>query len=224
MRVTHLLSTAVAVASAADAFHLGNARVDRGTTTRSAAPAVAAAASSSSIIHPGLLHTVEDFERIQGYVSAMTEPQYTAWLRLMSRSNADYTPSPQATVCRGDSSCTQNYPSLYRDIAAAYVNALVWRINSTATENADAAVRVLDAWGSTMTSIIGSADRWLAAGLYGYQLANVAELMRDYEGWSTEGLANVTSVLVNVFYPMNHDFLVNHNGAKIDNYWANVRF
>lgn len=27
--------------------------------------------------------------------------------------------------------------------------------------------------------------------------------------------------MVDIFYPMNHDFLTNHNDAEIDHYWAN---
>jgi hypothetical protein len=28
-------------------------------------------------------------------------------------------------------------------------------------------------------------------------------------------------MMLNIFYPMNHDFLVNHNGACISHYWCN---
>ncbi|OJJ42645.1 hypothetical protein ASPZODRAFT_162077 [Penicilliopsis zonata CBS 506.65] len=175
--------------------------------------------SQQTIVHPGLLHSDRDFARIQGYIAAKTQPQYQAWLNLAAAANPDYVPSPQVYVCRGDSDCTQNYPSLYRDIAAAYANALTWRINGT-TANADAAARILDAWSSTLTEgILGSADRFLAAGLYGYQLANVAEILREYPAWT--GLDAVIEILVKYFYAENIDFLVNHNGASIDNYWAN---
>lgn len=171
------------------------------------------------IVHPGLLHTDNDFIRIKGYVAAQTSPQYDGWLKLAAAADADYTPNAQSSLCRGSSDCTQNYASLYKDVAAAYANALVWRISGT-TDNANAAGRIMDAWSSTLTEIIGSADRWLAAGIYGYQLANVAEILRDYDGWT--GLDAAIDMLVDIFYPMNHDFLVHHNGARIDNYWANV--
>ena len=29
------------------------------------------------------------------------------------------------------------------------------------------------------------------------------------------------TMMLTVFYPMNHEFLIGHNGAKIDHYWAN---
>ena len=71
-----------------------------------------------------------------------------------------------------------------------------------------------------MTTLTGNADRFIAAGLYGYQWANAAEIMRSYSGWSADGIARFQRLLLEVFYPLSHDFLVNHNGADITNYWA----
>jgi hypothetical protein len=34
-------------------------------------------------------------------------------------------------------------------------------------------------------SIEGDSNQSLASGLYGYQLANAAEIMRSYSGWSS---------------------------------------
>ena len=42
--------------------------------------------------------------------------------------------------------------------------------------------------------------------------------MRGYPGFD---LGRFQDMLLNVFYPMNDDFLTNHNGACITNYWAN---
>ena len=72
-----------------------------------------------------------------------------------------------------------------------------------------------------MTTLTGNADRFLAAGIYGYQWANAAEMMRSYAGWSAEGVARFQKLLLEVFYPLCHSFLLNHNGANITNYWAN---
>lgn len=172
-----------------------------------------------SIVHPGLLHTSDDFERIISFVESGDEPWASGWQKLVARTNPDYEPNAQSSVCRGDSDCDQNYATFYRDVHSAYANSIYWKVTGD-TAYADAAARTLDGWSSTLTEIIGSADRWLAAGIYGYQFANAAEILRDYEGWS--GLPATIDMLVDIFYPMNHDFLVNHNGAVIDNYWANV--
>ncbi len=44
----------------------------------------------------------------------------------------------------------------------------------------EAACRILNKWSSTMKTLTGNADRFLASGIYGYELANAAEIMRDY--------------------------------------------
>jgi hypothetical protein len=46
-------------------------------------------------------------------------------------------------------------------------------------------------------------------------------MMRGYGGWSKTDFARFQDLMVTVFYPMNHDFLVRHNGACISHYWAN---
>lgn len=172
-------------------------------------------------IHPGLLHTEQDFTRIIAKLNASAEPWTTGWTKLTSNTHAssDYSPSPQTTVYRGTSTAyTENYSRLFNDAAAAYALAIRWKVSGE-VNYADTAAKVLDGWASTLKVINGTSDKYLASGIYGYQLANAAEILRDYSGWS--GLDATVQMLRNVFYPMNHDFLVNHNGAKIDHYWAN---
>ena len=45
--------------------------------------------------------------------------------------------------------------------------------------------------------------------------------MRTYSGWTAGDFARFQNMMLSVFYPMNHDFLVRHNDAAITNYWAN---
>ncbi|KAI9039279.1 GPI anchored protein [Aspergillus affinis] len=173
--------------------------------------------------HPGLLHTNEDFDRIKSKVQASAEPWITGWYKLTNNSYASpsYTNTAQEVIYRGDDGThSQNYPNLYRDIAAAYALAIQWKVTDNTTY-ADSAVAILDAWGTTLTGISGSSDKFLASGIYGYELANAAELMRDYDGWSTESFNTLRDMMVNVFYPMNRDFFVRHNDAEVDHYWAN---
>ncbi|KAL4791614.1 chondroitin AC/alginate lyase [Aspergillus venezuelensis] len=177
-----------------------------------------AALAAAAITHPGLLHTNTDFQRIAYYVNSQTEPQYTGWNKLAAHADSAYTPSATETVCRGTGCDPQNYPSLYRDIASAYANAVYWKVTGE-TANADAAAAILDAWSSTLTTVTGSSDKFLASGLYGYQMANAAEILRDYEGW--DGLQDLIDMMQTVFLPMNVDFLVRHNDAEDDHYWAN---
>jgi hypothetical protein len=177
-------------------------------------------AATAAFKHPGLLHAEDDFLRMRTAVAAGTQPWAGGWQALVTSGHAQIGPAPRpsATVIRGGDG--QNYAAMVDDMRRAYQYALRWKVSGD-TAYADAAVRFLDAWSSTMTTLTGNADRFLAAGIYGYQWANAAEIMRSYSGWPGEGVARFQRLLLNVFYPLSHQFLVEHNGAAITNYWAN---
>ncbi|RSM14750.1 hypothetical protein CDV31_005332 [Fusarium ambrosium] len=175
--------------------------------------------ASSTFAHPGLLHSEADFRRIKKFVDSGKAPWSTGWEKLVGRTNPDYQPRPQEIVVRGSTAeLSENYVLLYRDLAAAYALAIRWKITQNATF-ADAAARIIDAWAATLTDIQGTSDKYLASGLYGYQFANVAEILRNYPGWN--GLEAASEMLLRVFYPMNRRFLIEHNGRPVEHYWAN---
>jgi len=180
--------------------------------------------TASAFSHPGMLHTAGDFDRVTQKVNLHAQPWLDGWNKLLANSHSSpaYTlQGPVSIVYRGfDGTHPENYAKLFRDIAAAYQNALRWKISGN-DACAKKAVQILNAWGSTLTEIRGTSDRFLAAGIYGYQFANVAEIMRSYPGWAAANQATFFNMMKNVFYPMNHDFLVRHNGACISHYWAN---
>jgi len=156
-------------------------------------------------------------------VSAGAQPWTDGWSRLVANRHAspDWRPDPQAIVYRGRNPVhAENYAALFNDAAAAYALALRWEVSRDAA-CADKAMAILNAWSSTLTGIDGSSDKFLASGLYGYQLANAAELLRAYPKWVAADRRRLQAMMLAVIYPMNHDFLTRHNGAKIDHYWAN---
>ncbi|WP_329544899.1 alginate lyase family protein [Streptomyces sp. NBC_01356] len=176
-----------------------------------------AQAAPATFTHPGMLHAYGELNRAKVRVAAGDDPWLSGWNRLTANghSASTWNPNPRATIIRGGTG--ENYGILYNDIHAAYQNALRWKIAGT-TANGDAAVRILNAWSATLTTVTGNADRFLAAGIYGYQFANAAELMRGYSGFD---LARFKTMMLNVFYPLNNQFLNGHNDACITNYWAN---
>jgi hypothetical protein len=178
----------------------------------------AGGAGGNAFVHPGLLHTAADFARMQA--NYQKQPWVGSWNRLTANphSQTTWTPRPVATVIRGGTG--QNYASLFEDIAAAYQSALRYKITGD-TAYADQSIRIMNAWSSTMTTLTGDADRFLASGIYGYEYCQAAEIMRDYNGWSSENFTKFKTLMLTVFYPLQHDFLVNHNTACITNYWAN---
>lgn len=177
------------------------------------APAVAAGAYA----HPGLLHTGADLDRMAAKVKAGATPYTAGFAKLTANrhSRSGWTANPRATVIRGGSG--QNYTILYNDIHAAYQNALRGHVSGDSA-HLDTAVAILNAWSAKLTTLGGNADRFLAAGLYGYQFANAAELVRDHPDFE---LGRFREMLSGVFAALSDDFLVRHNGAVVSNYWTN---
>ncbi|MFC7258382.1 alginate lyase family protein [Streptomyces lutosisoli] len=186
--------------------------------TGTALAAAPASAAGSAFAHPGMLHTRADLARMAAKVKAGAQPYTAGFAKLTANAHAQSTwkANPQATVYRGSGS-PENYRTLYNDIHAAYQNALRWHVSGD-TAHADTARDILNAWSAKLTKLEGSADRFLASGLYGYQFANAAELIRGYDGFE---LARFQQMMLDVFHPLSEDFLANHNGAYITNYWAN---
>lgn len=178
--------------------------------------------AAHQFVHPGALHTNADIRRVKEHVERQDKPWYTAFKHLESSKLAQpaWNSTPQSILVRGNNSeLPVNYPYAYRDAHSAYQLALRWLITNNATY-ADAAVATLDAWGSTLRDIRGSEDKFLAAGLYGYQFANAAELLRLYPGWPKANQTAFGSMLNTVFARYNQDFLDNHND-KPNFYYAN---
>ncbi|WP_145746870.1 LamG-like jellyroll fold domain-containing protein [Variovorax beijingensis] len=181
------------------------------------------APEARKIAHPGLLVTETDLQRIRDKLAASAQPWVGGWGMLLNggRANLDTRPFPLATVIRGVDG--QNFGVMIVDMQRALHLALRWKI--TNDENyAKKSVEFLNAWSSTLTKLDGNSNVFLASGLYGFQWANAAELMRTYSGWAKEDLARFQDMLLKVFYPLCHDFLVNHNGTetrKVTHYWAN---
>lgn len=181
------------------------------------------ATSVAAFVHPGALHTTKDFQRITKHVTDGNEPWNTTWTLLTSSSYAQssYKPNPQKVVYRGYNGVnSENYQYLYRDAAAAYQLAIRWKITNDKSY-ADTAINILDSWAVTITEISGTSDKFLASGLYGYQLANAAELLSNYSGWSHTNKTATANMLNDIFATMNSLFLGNHNGQNYYHYYAN---
>jgi hypothetical protein len=179
------------------------------------------AAAKGAFVHPGLLHNEEDFTRMSTHIGR--EPWKSGWERLVANRHAqlNYRPRPVENVIRGSvHGARQDYASCFNDAAAAYACALRWRISGEKAY-ADKSIAILNGWASTLKKITGSTDADLAAGIYGYEFANAGEIMRTYRGWKAEDFARFQQMMLTVFYPINHDFLIRHNNTKIDHYWAN---
>jgi len=176
--------------------------------------------------HPCMLHNADDFKRVKEKVSSGTQPWMDGWNLLIANDKAQetYTATPTAKLIRGGGSREEpepdNYSRAMYDVAAAYQLGLRWKISGE-DKYAEAAVKILNAWASTCQSINGDSNKYLAAGIYGYQFANAAEILRDYSGWNATDFSAFKKWIADLFYPLNKDFLERHNGTCISHYWTN---
>lgn len=168
--------------------------------------------TNRGFIHPGGLHTQADFDRIKQQLADGNKKVTEAMNKLRMAEYAQPTAAtyPTETIVRGGSG--ENYINTCRGAAIAYQNALRWKIEDNQA-CAKHAVEILMKWCNTTKNVTGSSDQFLAFGLYGYQFAQAAELMRDYEGWKPADFEKFKKWMLNIWYQGAIDFLRRHNGT-----------
>lgn len=174
-------------------------------------------------VHPGLLHGEADFQRMREKVAAGASPWIDGWKLLVADGHASlsYVPRPVVTIYRNDGVHPDNVGQLVHDVAAAYACALRWKITGD-TAYADKAVEIMNAWSSTLTGIAwsdGRYDGFLAAGLQGFQLANVGEIMRTYPGLASGDFARFKTMMRDVFYAMNKGMFTTPSSVLVYSNW-----
>jgi autotransporter-associated beta strand protein len=177
--------------------------------------------------HPGCLSTQADIDRMKAKIAAGAEPWTSGYAVLVNNghSSASYNANPQPYINRGGAN--QNYTSIMNDAAAAYQSALRYRITGD-TNFAQAAMRNMDGYSSTLIMFGGSTDALLMLGAQGFDFACAAELLRDYQPWvDSGGFARFQNFLIDKFYQNSvtgngiYWFLEAHNGTCYSHYWLN---
>jgi len=166
---------------------------------------------AKGFVHPGILHTAADLERMRKQVAAGAQPYLDGFKTLQShsQSSSDY-------VVRGGFEETGRKPSVKSaehesDANAAYQNAMMWAITGRQA-HAHKAIEILNAW-SYKLKVISGRDRILAAGISGIKFAAAAEILRHTEaGWAAHDIAQMESMLTNVYYPVLKDMAGFANG------------
>jgi len=182
--------------------------------------------AQAPMIHPGILHTSADLQRLKERVAEGAQPYVVGWERVKSdpRASLDYVPEPYAVVQRTPDRAS--YDSLMQDVHAAELHAISWVITGEEA-HAKKAAEILDAWSNTITSIPSTGEPVLAAGIAGYQLAAAAETLRaTYPAWDGMAAQRLQSKLLTIFYPPLHNFLIYHDGDGLEhqNTGVNVHF
>jgi hypothetical protein len=190
--------------------------------------------AESPFVHPGLLSTKADLERMAAKVAAGEEPWIGSWDILVRNTDGFLRHNPEATpTVYVDSDKGSNFIRLARDAARGYQLALRYH-GSGDKRFADKAVQIYNAWATTHGPAgkdpepDGNSEGWygntnagLRQGLYGYQFACGAELLREYEGWDRKDFKRFQAYMLDEFYTGNKWFLEARYGTVPTHYWAN---
>jgi hypothetical protein len=167
----------------------------------------------SPYVHPGILHTRADLDRIKTQVAAGAEPWKSAYIQFSKSPFADANyklRGPFENLIR-DPQKNVGKSEMEADVNAAYQNAIMWVITGDES-HARKSVEILNAWSYKLKSI-GGHDAQLAAGLYGFLLVNAGEIIRyTYPDWKADDIAQFEKCLNTVFYPVIKDFATFANG------------
>jgi len=170
---------------------------------------------AQTFIHPGGLHTQADLDRMKTRVAAGTHPWIDDWNVLIADPQAQNTWQPKPLANLGTSRQQAD-----ADAHAAYLNAIRYYISGD-TSYAACAVRICNAWSATVNQVPTGTDIPGLSGIPIFDFALAAEVLRVYPGWDAAHFTQFKTMMTTWLYPVCHNFLVNHNGACITNYWAN---
>ncbi|MDQ0900808.1 OmpL47-type beta-barrel domain-containing protein [Paenibacillus sp. V4I7] len=176
------------------------------------------AAADVSFVHPGMIFTQADLDRMKQLVASNQAPAIYEWNNLKANPTAslNYAPSNyHPIVYRNDAvNGNKGNTDLYYSASAALLNAIEWNISGDQAY-ADHTIQILNGWSYNLTSIQGH-DAQLAASIYGYKLLNAAEIIRySNAGWSSADISKFTDMMTNVFYPLTSTY------GQVNGGWAN---
>ena len=156
-----------------------------------------------AFVHPGLLHSMKDLNRMKEMVAQNKEPWNSGFevFKASPYSSAGWQPHPAEHVERSLLiGYSKNIRELEKDVCAAYQNALMWTITGDEA-HAKTAVEIINAW-SKKLKVFDGTDVELGAGICGFKLVNAAEIMRyTYPEWSKADIKQCQQMFKKVFYP-----------------------
>lgn len=190
--------------------------------------------------HPAMLHTSADIARVKGQLTASPWKEAYDHLCQSQYAQSSYTENTSALLdgylkrmdynnWHGRYADYNNYTAFMRDAAATYQLALRYQLGGS-TDCADAAVRVLNAWKNNCkgllklggyTDSIPDPNEYLIM-INVHQMANAAELLRDYSGWQSSDQEAFKAWMKNSFYSVASQYLMSHQGGQSTQHaWLN---
>ncbi len=164
-----------------------------------------------AFVHPGLLQSRADLERMKLAVAAKAEPIYSGFLVFSSNAESQLTYQMRGPRVMGGRNPTVGQTDYDADANAAYQCAIMWCITGDRAY-ADKSKEIINAWSATLKSITGR-DAVLMAGLGPFKMVNAAEILRYTDaGWSPAEIQQAERHFREVVYPVIQDFAPFANG------------
>jgi hypothetical protein len=171
----------------------------------------AVVANAQSFVHPGILHSKDDLERMKKAVANKEEPIYSGYQIFIQNPASQYTYKMQGPLAMVGRNPTVGQGTYDNDANAAHQNAVMWAITGD-KRYADKAIEIVNAWSSTLKSITGR-DAVLMAGLGPYKMVNAAEILRyTNAGWKEADIKQAEKHFKDVIYSVLKDFAPFANG------------
>lgn len=169
------------------------------------------AAPAQPFVHPGLLQTREDLERMRKGIETK-DPVIASGFEVFRNNRLSQSTyrmkGPGETIGRAPNT---NFGEFNDDAAAAYQNALMWCLTG-GMAHASKAKEIINAWASKLQRVAGR-DGVLMAGLGPFEMVNAAELLRySNAGWPEAEIRQCERMLTNAIYPEIKDFALFANG------------
>ena len=166
---------------------------------------------AQSFVHPGLLHSKEDLERMKKAVAEKQEPIYSGYQLFIQNPASQNTYKMQGPMAMVGRNPTIGQGTYDNDANAAHQNAVMWAITGEKAY-ADKAIEIINGWSSTLKSITGR-DAVLMAGLGPFKMVNAAEIIRyTNAGWPEAEIKQTEKHFKEVIYPVIKDFAPFANG------------
>lgn len=172
--------------------------------------------TTKAFVHPGIYYTAADLDFMRKKLAEKAEPWFSAWEKNKPTAKDDnWTPH---AVAEWD--CYSKDADFYMggDPVVAHREALEWAMTGNQA-NADVAIKILNAWSSTLQSIktFDMPQQKLATGVCLAQLCNAAELLvhggpdGKSSGWSTDDIQKFKAML-QIPYATMKGFQSGYNG------------
>ncbi len=162
-------------------------------------------------VHPGILHTFADLERMKTNVAAGNAPWSTGYAAFAAHSGSQSNYAMQGPFGEYGRNPDVNTTQMHNDCNAAYQNAVMWYLTGR-QPYANKAIQILNSWSATLTNISGK-DASLAASFDGFKFVNAAEILRyTRSGWAQSNIVQCEQWFKTVWYPELEPFALYANG------------